>query len=343
MSALRDALESLAKGFDLDTDDAHRAVSEILGVDAPEPQIAAFLTAIRIKGETAEELAGAAGAVRDRMIPFEVDRRHVPLLLDTCGTGGDGASTANVSTATAIVIASIGVPVVKHGNRAASGRSGSSEVLEELGIAIEAEPAVLHRCLDEVGITFLYAPKFHPALKALAPIRRLLPFRTLFNLTGPLVNPARPPRQLIGAPGDSLAGLMAGALVGLGIDRAAVVGGSDGLDEVTLAGPTSVRWVESGSIRLETWTPEDFGLPYRPVAEFVVVDPADGADRLRRLFAGERGAIRDVVLANASAALMVAGRSDSLIEGVGLGAEAIDSGAAARLLDAWSRISRRAP
>ena len=340
MSSLRDALEALGRGLDLAGEMCRAAVAEILDGQAPETLVAAFLTALRVKGETPEELAAAVRAVRERMIPLDAGEIPFPPLLDTCGTGGDGASTANVSTAAALVVAAVGVPVAKHGNRAASGRCGSSEVLAELGVNIEAEPAILRQCLAECGIAFLYAPSFHPSLRSLAPLRRSLPFRTLFNLIGPLANPARPSRQLIGAPGEKTADLMALALVDLGIERAAVVTGSDGLDEVTLSGPTSVRWVENGSIRRETWEPGDFRLPFREVNELRIADPADGADRLRRLFAGELGAIRDVVLANASAALLVAERVGSLAEGVELAAVAIDSGSAARLLDDWAAISR---
>ena len=225
--------------------EVHAAVSAIMAGDAPEAVIAAFLTALRMKGESAEEVAGAVEAVRERSQPWE-DVGLASPLLDTCGTGGDGANTVNVSTATAIVVASCGVPVAKHGNRSASGNSGSAEVLAELGIAIEAEPPALRRCLAELGLTFLFAPRFHPALRFAAPVRRQLPFRTLFNLLGPLVNPARPEFQLVGVAGERQADLMAEALVRLGARRAAVVTGSDGLDEVTLDGPTRVLWVERG-------------------------------------------------------------------------------------------------
>jgi anthranilate phosphoribosyltransferase len=230
--------------------------------------------------------------------------------------------------------------VAKHGNRSASGNSGSAEVLAELGVAVEAEPSVLRRCLDQVGITFLFAPRFHPALRVAAPVRKQLPFRTLFNLIGPLANPARPDCQLIGVPGHPQAELIAGALIAIGIRRAAVVTGADGLDEVTPWGPTHVRWVESGQVRPMVWTPDDFGLGPASAADLSVSGPAESADRLRRLFAGEPGPVREVVLANSAAALFVAGRVDSLRDGVALAAGAIDAGEAARRLGDWVKVSR---
>ena len=241
------------------------------------------------------------------------------------------------------MVAACGVPVAKHGNRSASGNSGSAEVLAELGVAIEAEAPILHRCLTELGITFLFAPRFHPALRFAAPVRRQLPFRTLFNLVGPLANPARPEFQLVGVAGDRQAELMAEALARLGTRRAAVVTGGDGLDEVTLDGPTHVRWVESGRVRSEVWHPGDFGLSRVRVRELRVSGPAESADRLRGLLAGEPGPVRAMVLANSAAALLVAGRVATLSEGVAQAARAIDSGAAARRLGRWGQVSRGEP
>ncbi len=339
MSPLTDALAGLATGRDLVAAEVHAAVSAIMAGDASEAAIAAFLTALRMKGESAEEVAGAVEAVRERSHGWEDAGLPSPLL-DTCGTGGDGANTVNVSTATAIVVASCGVPVAKHGNRSASGNSGSAEVLAELGIAIEAEPPALRRCLAELGLTFLFAPRFHPALRFAAPVRRQLPFRTLFNLLGPLVNPARPELQLVGVAGERQADLMAGALVRLGARRAAVVTGSDGLDEVTLNGPTRVLWVERGTVTPLAWSPDDFGLPRVPASALRVSGPAESASRLRELLEGRTGPVRDVVLANSAAALLVANRVHTLHEGVERAAEALDSGAAGRLLARWGPLSR---
>jgi anthranilate phosphoribosyltransferase len=344
-SPLTEALERLGTGADLTADEAAAAVSAIMVGEATEAAIAAFLTALRVKGETADELAGAVEAVRARMAPWDSGADELAgagprPLLDTCGTGGDGANTVNVSTASAIVVAACGVPVAKHGNRSASGNSGSAEVLAKLGVAIEAAPALLRRCLAELGITFLFAPAFHPALRFAAGVRRQLPFRTLFNLVGPLANPARPQFQLVGVAGERPAELMAQVLARLGVCRAAVVTGSDGLDEVTLDGPTRVRWIESNALTDQTWTPEDFGLPRVHAAALRVDGPDASADRLRDFLAGQPGPVRDLILANSAAALRVAGCVSTLPEGVARAAEAVDSGAAARLLERWGRLSR---
>jgi anthranilate phosphoribosyltransferase len=345
------ALERLGGGSSLSAAETAAAVSVIMHGEAPEAAVAALLTALRFKGETADELAGAVAAVRAHMAPWDSDSvaaaqaNPEPLpavprpLLDTCGTGGDGAGTVNVSTATAIVVAACGVPVAKHGNRSASGRSGSAEVLAELGVAIEARLAVLRCTLAELGITFLFAPAFHPALRFAAAVRRQLPFRTLFNLVGPLANPARPEHQLVGVAGARQAELVAQALGRLGARRAAVVTGSDGLDEVTLDGPTAVHWVEGGTIRRQTWTPADFGLPCVSAAALRVDGPAASAALIRGCFAGQFGPVRDLVLANSAAALLVAGGASTLAEGVAIAGQAIDSGAAARLLERWARLS----
>jgi anthranilate phosphoribosyltransferase len=333
-------LRAISIGVKLSPEEVERAVGSLLEGAASEAVTSAFLTALRFKGETADELEGAVRAVRSRMTRWESgvapDR-----LLDTCGTGGDGADTVNLSTAAAIVVAACGVPVVKHGNRAASGNSGSSDVLSVLGVSADPGPEVLSQCLAELNIAFLFAPRFHPGLKSLAAVRRQLPFRTMFNLVGPLCNPACPGYQLVGTPGEAQADLLAAVLSRLEhVRRAAVVTGSDGLDEVTLAGPTRVCVVESGKVRLETWQPEDFGLKPSHAVELRVRGPEDSAERIRRAFEGEPGAVRDYVLANSAAALWVTGHS-SLREGVSRAATAIDSGAATRLLARWSEISRQ--
>ena len=237
------------------------------------------------------------------MIAFDSDPADGDRL-DTCGTGGDGAETVNVSTAAAIVLAACGVRVVKHGNRAATGRSGSSDVLDRLGVVVDVETSVLRHCLDELGITFLFAPRFHPGLRGVAAVRRQLPFRTIFNLVGPLCNPASPTHQLVGVPGDDQARLMAEVLARSdSIRRAVVVTGGDGLDEVTLDGPTRVRVVEPGTIRELVWSPDDFGLPRVHAKELRISGPEASADRLRRMLAGDPGPVRSIVLANAAAAL----------------------------------------
>lgn len=340
--AVHDALRLLAEGRSLTEGEAHAAVGEIMAGSVPEAPLAALLTALRFKGESPDELAGAVRAVRERMEPWDDgDSAGRRPLLDTCGTGGDGANTVNISTATAIVVAACGQAVAKHGNRSASGNSGSAEVLKELGVEVEAPPERLRRCLAELGLTFLYAPSFHPALKHAAAVRRQLPFRTLFNLVGPLANPARPEFQIVGVSGRRAYVLVSCALVRLDTPaRTAVVRGEDGLDEVTLGGETQVCWVESGAGDIRRWTPDDFGLPRVAVEALRVDGPASSAARLRALLDGEDGPVRWSVLANAAAALLVAGRVGTLAEGVAMAAEAIDSGRARGLLDRWRTMSR---
>ena len=336
---LAEALGVLGARRDLTEAQSKAAVGSIMAGDAPEAMVAAFLAALRVKGESAEELAGAVEAVRGRMTGGEAFE-GLPPTLDTCGSGGDGANTVNISTASAIVVAACGVPVAKHGNRSASGNSGSAEVLTELGVDVEASPEILRRCLGELGLTFLFAPRFHPALRFAAPVRKQLPFRTLFNMIGPLANPARPAYQLIGVPDERQADLMAAAIARLGVVRAAVVTGSDGLDEVSLDGPTRVRWVESGEVHPRTWTPEEFGLAPVRAGDLRVSGPAESASRLKGLFGGSKGPDRDTVLANAAAALMVAGRVGTLRDGVEVASLAIDEGHASSLLDRWGPMSR---
>jgi len=338
MNALCSALERLAAGKALSAAESHGAVASLLDGQASEAAAAAFLTALRIKGETADELEGAVGAVRERMTRWETGIVR-DSLLDTCGTGGDGGRTVNISTAAAIIVAACGVPVVKNGNRAASGRSGSADVLAALGVATDPGPALLDRCLAEVGIAFLFAPKFHAGLLKLVSVRRQLPFRTLFNLVGPLCNPASPPYQLIGVPNEANLDLLAQVLSRQEhIRRAVVVSGRDGLDEITLDGPTLIRVIEPGRVEHNIWSPEDFGLSRQSASLLEIRDASESAAHLVRLFDGARGPVRDYVLANSAGALWVTGRF-SLREGVARAASAIDSGAAARLLERWRDLA----
>lgn len=344
MSALRHALERLAAGAELSSVEAEHAIIEIMDGTAAEAHIAAFLTALRLRGESPPVLVGAVRAVRSRLLPFDVPP-HCRPVLDTCGTGGDGAQSVNISTAAAIVVSACGVRVVKHGNRSASGNSGSAEVLAELGVVIDAEPDVLARCLDAVGITFLFAPRFHPAIRHAALVRKQLPFRTLFNLVGPLVNPAQPEFQIIGVPSPELIELLGDALALLGLPqggRAAVVHGEGGLDEVTTTGPTSVGWIAAGgpSVRRETWPANQFGLRPGAIEGLRVAGPAASAALIRKVLGGDDCPAREVILANAAAALLVAGRAANLREGVHQAAEAMDRGAAGRVLARWVEVSQ---
>jgi anthranilate phosphoribosyltransferase len=339
MSVFTVAIDRLTAGIGLSSAEMHAAVGVLLDGGATDDLAARFLRALREKGETADELAGTVQAVRDRMTPWESG--FAPdSLLDTCGTGGDGAGTLNISTASAIVAAACHVRVVKHGNRAATSRTGSADVLAALGLAHDPEPDVSRKCLAGASIAFLFAPRFHPGLARLAPMRRSLPFRTVFNLIGPLCNPASPGHQLIGVPGDIHAGLLAEALARQPhIRRAIVVTGGDGLDEITLDGPTIVRMVEPGRVEQARWGPEDFGLTRLDAGSLEVRDAHESAGRLIRLFEGERGPARDYVLANTAAALQVA-TGCSLLEGVAKAGESIDSGAAARVME---RLRELAP
>lgn len=341
MSPLATALANLAARRDLTANQTRAAVAQIIDGQATEATIAAFLTALKLRGETAEALAGAVQAVRERMTPLDVPDRLRPLL-DTCGTGGDGAHTVNVSTAAALVAAACGVRVAKHGNRSASGNSGSAEVLTELGVTIDAEPPVLLRALDELGIAFLFAPRFHPALRHAGPVRRQLPFRTLFNLIGPLANPARPEHQIIGVPDDPTARLVAAALAMLDqppAARVAVVCGDGRFDEVTPWATTRALWLGKATDPPSTWSPEDFGSPTPDLTALKVSGPADSAARIRRVLAGQPGPERELVVANAAVALTVATAAGGLREGLARAREAIDSGAAARLLGRWAELS----
>jgi anthranilate phosphoribosyltransferase len=305
----------------------------LLTGEIPEPLVAAFLTLVRARGETADILSGACEAVRARMVPFEPPVRPI---LDTCGTGGDGVRSVNISTAAALVVAACGVAVAKHGNRSATGNSGSSEVLEALGIPVEVPADHVAASLSALGIGFLFAPRYHPALRSVASVRRALPFRTLFNLLGPLVNPARPEYQLVGVSSLPSARLMADTLALGPTLRAAVVSSDDGLDEVSLGSPTRVFWVESGHVSERVWHPSDFGLGPVSPSSLAVSGPTESASLIRSFLSGSPGPVRDVVLANAAAALLVANKVSDLPEGVSLGSEAIDSGRVMTLLEHWA-------
>lgn len=336
MDAAGECLRSLANDELVSAEQVERAIGSLLDGEASDAIAASLLTAIRLRGETVEELDGAVRAIRARMTawdsPIPRDR-----LLDTCGTGGDGAGTVNLSTAAAIVVAACGVPVVKHGNRAASGNSGSSDVLTALGVATDPGPEILARCLRELNLGFLFAPRFHPGLSRVAAVRRQLPFRTLFNLVGPLCNPASPAYQLVGTTDPGRANLMAMVLERMSHVRRAIVvtGSSDGLDEVTLSGATRVLVVEAGAVRHELWHPEDFGLARQGTEGLRVSGPDDSAERIRQTLRGEPGPVRDYVLANAAAALWVV-EPCPLPDAVARAAAAVDSGAAAGLLERWA-------
>jgi anthranilate phosphoribosyltransferase len=330
-----DALRTVEAGDHLTMERMAEAIGWIMEGRATEEQIARLLGALHRKGETVAEVAGAAAAMRRQMTPIRTRRADV---LDVVGTGGDGSGTFNISTAAALVAAAAGAPVAKHGNRRFTSRSGSADVLAALGVNIEADVARVEACLDELGICFCFAPLLHQAMRHVGPVRRKLPHPTIFNILGPLANPAGAPFQLLGVGRAGLRPLLAEAIALLGTRRTAVVHGADGLDEVTLGGATRVTEVRGDETFEHEWTPEDFGLEPAPRDALLVEGPEESAAMIRAILAGQPGAPRDVVAANAAAALWTAGRVATLREGAGRAAEAIDSGAAAQLL---ARLAER--
>ena len=312
---------------DLPSSSAEEAMQVILNGEASTSQIAAFLVALRMKGETSEELLGFARAMRSKSTWVDIGLPSEPLL-DTCGTGGQGATTFNISTIAAFVAAGAGVRVAKHGNRSISSLCGSADLLEALGVRISLEVADLARCVREVGIGFLFAPLLHPAMKFAQPARLELKMRTVLNLLGPLTNPARATAQLIGAPSPEAAALMAHALAGLGIENAFVVHGSDGLDEVTTTGPTLVFHVRGTRVEKQTWTPEDFGVPVSNIESLGGGSVDCNAQIAFRILDGEAGPAADIVAVNAAAALLAAGKARNLQEGVEMAFDSVRSGRA---------------
>ena len=337
MSDFTTHLAHVAAGNSLTQSEMASVMDWVMQGKCEPPQIALLLTALHEKGETVEEVAGAALALRQHMNPVKTNRAD---LVDTCGTGGDGSATFNISTAAAIVAAAAGVAVAKHGNRSITSRTGSADVLTALGVNIEALPAVVERCLNELGIGFCFAPHLHPAMKHVAAVRRELGFPTIFNLLGPLCNPAGAKFQVLGVGKRHLHVLMAAALSHLGPQKAVVVSGDDGLDEVTLSGSTRVLEVTAGRVREFFWTPADFGLTAAGKETMLVDSPAASAAIIQRVLAGEPGPPRDVVVLNAAAALWVAGKAATPAECAALAQVALDSQAAAKLLKAWSELTQ---
>jgi len=320
-------LESAMRGENLTAAQARQSMLCILEGSATTAQIAAFLVALRMKGETAEELVGFARAIREKAQPVDAGAPGEPLL-DTCGTGGDEAGTFNVSTAVAFVAAGAGVRVAKHGNRSISSRCGSADVMEALGVRIALTPEQMGRCIQEVGIGFLFAPAIHTAAKHAQPARLELKMRTVFNFLGPLTNPAGASAQLVGAPSPHAASLMAQALAELGLDRGFVVHGSDGLDEITTTGPTLVFEIDHGRVLQRHLTPEDFDVPRASLDDLRGAGPDANCRIVRAVLEGARGPRRDIVLVNAAAALVAAGVASDFTEGMNLAAASIDSSAA---------------
>ncbi|MHB8756069.1 MAG: anthranilate phosphoribosyltransferase [Candidatus Acidiferrales bacterium] len=342
-----DALEKIIAGEDLSRVEAEAAMEQILSGNASDALIAGLLTALRMKGETVDELVGFATVMRRHAAPiFPAGRVRVDeMLVDTCGTGGDGHGTFNVSTAAAFVVAGAGARVAKHGNRSVSSRCGSADVLEQLGVSLDQTAERVGRAIDEVGIGFLFAPAMHTAMKHAITARRELRMRTVFNLLGPLTNPAGASAQIVGVSAANFMELLARALDELGVRRAFVVHGADGMDEISLSGETYVTELNNRAIRSYTVVPEDFGLRRAPRGAIRGGDAKHNAEIIHKIFGRgmlyrEHGPHRDIVLANAAAALIAAGRATDFIDGVRLAAESIDSGAARTKLDELVRFSQ---
>ncbi len=332
---LRELLGRLSGGENLSQEESAAAFEAVLRGECSDAEIALLLMALRTKGETADEIAGAAATMQSNMVP--ILNRTVGAI-DTCGTGGDGSATFNISTAAAIVTAAAGVPVAKHGNRKVTSRSGSADVLAALGVNVEADVATVEACLEELGLCFCFAPLLHPTMKRVAEVRRQLGGRTIFNLLGPLSNPARAPFRLLGVGKPEFRPILANALLKLGVERAIVVHGEDGLDEVTTCGRTFVTEVKSlgdsqSPMLIEhVWTPSDFGVPLASRDAFDVSGPEESAAVIRNVLANQPGPALDITAANAAAAIWTAGKVNTLGDGMNLALNAISSGAASELL-----------
>ncbi|MFP3941519.1 MAG: anthranilate phosphoribosyltransferase [Thermoanaerobaculia bacterium] len=338
MIEMRDALNRLLEGGDLSRRETEELFGLLMDGELQDPVKAAFLVALRMKGETTAEIAGAASAMRSRSLKIPHRRDGV---VDTCGTGGDQRGTFNISTAAALVAAAAGAPVAKHGNRSVSSRSGSADVLAALGVDIQMPPPVAGRALEELGIAFLFAPILHPAMREVMPVRKSLGVRTVFNVLGPLTNPAGARRQLMGVYDGALVEPIARVLAELGSEHALVVHGLDGLDEITTTGPTLAGEVVGGEVRVYEIRPEELGVERAALDELVGGAPEDNARAMERVLAGEDGPLADVTAVNAGAALLVGGVAESLAAGVEQAREALASGAARETLQALRSFGGR--
>ncbi len=345
-----DAIHRIANHREsLSRQDARAVMSEILAGGATDVQIAALLVGLHMKGETVDEIVGFAEAIRAAATPLPLTRDSAldvsgterDALVDTCGTGGDASGTFNISTATALCVAGAGVRVAKHGNRSASSKCGSADVVEALGVDITLPPARIAACLEQVGIAFLFAPAMHSAMKHVQAARRELRLPTVFNLLGPLTNPANASAQVVGVYSADLVEKLAEALAMLGLRRALVVHGNDGLDEITITGPTRVAEMRDGIVRAYEVTPEEFGLKRAPLEAISGGDVRENASIIHQILDGKESARRDVVLLNAAAALVAAGRVVTIQDGIPRAAFALDSGAARAKLDALVRFTSR--
>ena len=333
---IREAIKRLIEGKSLSREEASSVMAQIMEGKATEAQIGAFLVALRLKGETAQEIAGFAQTMRNKATPVPTNRKGT---IDVCGTGGDGFGSFNISTIAALVIAGCGVPVAKHGNRSVSSKCGSADLLQQLGVKIDLPAEKIAQCLDEIGIAFLFAPMLHQAMKYAIGPRREIGVRTVFNVLGPITNPAGTQRQLIGVYDRYLANLLAEVLRELETEKALIVYGEDGLDEVSITTSTYLVELSEGNILEKKVTPEDFGLTPSNREEILGGGPEENASIALEILKGKHGPTRDVVIANAACGLYVAGSAASFIEGAKLAAESIDSGAALDKLEQMRRFS----
>lgn len=338
---IRDALAKVICREDLTEDEARNLLGFIMDGNATHAQIGALLAGLRTKGESTAEITGFARALRERAILVHPKRRP---LLDTCGTGGDASGTFNISTAAAFVVAAAGIGVAKHGNRAVSGRCGSADVLEALGARIDLDPEQIADCIDEIGVGFMFAPYHHPAVKVVTQPRRELGIRTVFNILGPLANPAGATHQLVGVFDDQLCPKVAEVLAQLGCDRAMVVYGTDGLDEISTIGPTHISILQHGRVQNETRIPAEFYLIPSTLERLAGGStPEESAAILRNVLSGEKGPKRDILSVNAAAGLMVAGIADTWRDGIALAHSLIDSQRAVRVLDRFVEYTQELP
>ncbi|MBN2407208.1 MAG: anthranilate phosphoribosyltransferase [Elusimicrobia bacterium] len=332
---IQEAIQDLLEGKDLGAPIMKGSMEELMGGLATQSQIGAFLALLRIKGETVEEITQAAAVMREKASSIDING----VILDTCSTGGSGLNHLNVSTAAAFVAAGAGVRVAKHGNRAASGKCGSADVLEKLGVKIDLEPEQVKKCLEKAGIGFLFAPKFHKAMKHAAGPRKELGIRTIFNILGPLTNPASATHQLLGVYDAGLTGIMAEVLGNLGVRGAMVVHGAGGLDEISLSGKTRVSELKNGKVKTYEVSPDDFGLPLVGADDMKGGMPDTNAEYITRIFNGEKTPYRDVVIANSAACLVITGVAGDLREGVEAARASLDSGKALDKLRELAEIS----
>ncbi len=333
---IKNAIAKLVNGEDLTFEESYFTMRQIMSGEADQAQIAGFLVGLRMKGETPHEIAGCAKAMIEKAVKIDFNDEN---LIDTCGTGGDEVGTFNISTASAIVASACGAKVAKHGNRAVSSKCGSADVLKELGVNIELSPQEAKKCLEEIGIAFIYAPLYHTAMKYAGPVRQALGIRTVFNILGPLTNPAQAKRQIIGVFSESLTEKIALVLKELGTKHALVVHGAGGIDEISISGHTKVSELKNGKVKTYEINPEDFGFKKWDLNLVLGADAKTNAEIIKKIFDGEKGPQRDIVLLNSGAAIYISGLADSIQDGIKMAREAIDSGKAKKKLEELIRIT----